>query len=148
MILKDSHLWLQNQTSGFLQVFIACMLSHFIHVWLCVTLWTTACQVHLSMGFSKQEYWGRLPCPPPGHLPDPEIEPTSLRSPALAGRFITTSAPWEAHLSHPDFLEAVSLKWDLNFINSWATEGKQCNLFSFMSQHVQVELMVRFPLAF
>ena len=148
MTLKDPHLWLQSQTSGFLQVFIACMLRHFIHVWLCVTLWTTACQVHLSMGFSKQDYWDRLPCPPPGHLPDPEIEPTSLRSPALAGGFITTSAPWEAHLSRPDFLEAVSLKWDLNLINSWAIERKQCNLFSFMSQHVQVELMVRFPLAF
>ena len=133
MTLKVSHLWLQSQTSGFLEVFIACMLSHFIHVWLCVTLWTTAFQVPLSMGFFKQEYWSRLLCLPLGHLPDPEIEPISLRSPALAGRFITTSAPWEAHLSHPDFLEAISLKWDLNLIKSWAIEGKQCNLFSFES---------------
>ena len=37
-------------------------------------------QVPLSTGFSKQEYWSGLPCPPPGDLPDPEIEP---RSPAL-----------------------------------------------------------------
>ena len=36
------------------------------------------------MGFSRQEYWSRLPCPPPGDLPDPRIEPTSLVPPALA----------------------------------------------------------------
>ena len=34
-----------------------------------------ACQGFLSMGFSRQEYWGGLPCPPPGDLPDPGIEP-------------------------------------------------------------------------
>ena len=43
------------------------------------------------MGFSRQEYWSGLPCPAPGDLPDPGIEPTSLTSPALAGRFFTTS---------------------------------------------------------
>ena len=32
------------------------------------------------MGFSRQEYWSELPCPPPGDLPDPEIEPTTLAS--------------------------------------------------------------------
>ena len=37
-------------------------------------------QASLSMGFSRQEYWSGLPCPPPGDLPDPGIEP---RSPAL-----------------------------------------------------------------
>ena len=37
-----------------------------------------------------------LPCPPPGDLPDPGIEPLFLMSPALAGRFFTTSATWEA----------------------------------------------------
>ena len=44
------------------------------------------------MGFSKQEYWSRLPCAFREDLPDPEIEFRSLRSPALAGRFFTTSA--------------------------------------------------------
>jgi len=48
-------------------------------------------QAPLSMGFSRQEYWSGLPCPPPGDLPNPRTEPTSLRSPALAGRFCTTS---------------------------------------------------------
>ena len=54
---------------------------------------TVACQAPLSMGFIRQEYWSRLPCPPPGHLPDPGIKPTSPASPALAGRFFTTAPP-------------------------------------------------------
>ena len=49
------------------------------------------------MGFSRQEHWSGLPCPPPGDLPDPGIEPTSLMSPALADGIFTTSATWEAH---------------------------------------------------
>ena len=48
------------------------------------------------MGFSRQECWSGLPCSPPGDLPDPGIEPKSLLSPALAGRFFTTSSAWEA----------------------------------------------------
>ena len=43
--------------------------------------WTVAHQPPLSMGFSRQEYWSGLPCPPPGALPDPEIKPVSLMSP-------------------------------------------------------------------
>jgi len=43
------------------------------------------------MKFSRQEYWSGLPCPPPGALPDAGIELESLLSPALAGRFFTTS---------------------------------------------------------
>ena len=50
------------------------------------------------MGFSRQEYWSGLPCPPAGDIPDPGIEPVSLMSPVLAGRFFTTSANWEAHI--------------------------------------------------
>ena len=76
----------------------ACMLSHFSHAQLLVTLWTVACQAPLSMIFSKQEYWNGLPSPPPGDLPDPRIKPISLMSPALAGMFFTTKATWEAHL--------------------------------------------------
>ena len=72
------------------------MLSCFSHVQLFVTPWTVARQAPLSVGFSRQEYWNGLPCPPPGDFPDPEIEPTSLMSPALAGVFFTTNATWEA----------------------------------------------------
>ena len=48
------------------------------------------------MEFSRQEYWSRLPFPSLGDFPDPEIEPTSLVPPALAGRFFTCSAIREA----------------------------------------------------
>ena len=48
------------------------------------------------MGASRQEHWSGLPCSPPGDLPDQGIEPVSLKSPALAGRFFTASAIWEA----------------------------------------------------
>ena len=58
--------------------------------------WTVAHQAPLSMGFYRQEYWSGLLCPPPGDLPDPGIEPTSLESPALADVFFTTSVTWEA----------------------------------------------------
>ena len=59
------------------------------------TLWTVAHGAPLSMGFSRQEYWSGLPCPPPGDLPDPGTEPKSLMSPALTGGFFTTRATWE-----------------------------------------------------
>ena len=55
----------------------ACVLSCHSHVQLLATQWTIALQAPLTMGFSKQEYWNGLPCPPPGDLPDPGIEPTS-----------------------------------------------------------------------
>ena len=45
----------------------------------------------LSVGFSREEYWSRLPCPPPGDLHDPGIQLTSLMSPALAGGLVSNS---------------------------------------------------------
>ena len=58
-----------------------------------VTPWTVAHRVPLSVEFSRQEYWSALPFPSPGDLPNPGIEPAS---PALAGRFLTTRATWDA----------------------------------------------------
>ena len=51
--------------------------SRFSSVQLCATPWTAACHAPVSMGFSSQEYWRGLPCPPPGDLPDTGIEPPS-----------------------------------------------------------------------
>ena len=73
--------------------------------WLCCWAWSLSLawlfvavvhQAPLSKGFPRQEYWNGLPFPTPGDLPDPGIELKSLASPALAGRFFTTSATWEA----------------------------------------------------
>ena len=88
----------------------ACMPTQFSCVWLFVTLWTVAYQAPLSMGFSRQEYWSGLPCPSPGDLPNPGIEPTSLNSPALAGRFFTTRTTWE------------DLSFSLAFLNFFFSE--------------------------
>ena len=57
----------------------------------------------LSMGFSRQEYWSGLPGPPPGDLPDPGVNPVSLTSPALAGKFFIPSATWEARPELPPY---------------------------------------------
>ena len=70
------------------------------HVQLFVTQWTVAHQAPLSMGFPRQEYWSGLPFPPPGDLPKPGTEPPSLVSPALAGGFFNTGAPWEAQYAN------------------------------------------------
>ena len=51
---------------------------------------TAAHQVPLSMGFSRQEYWSRLPFPSPGDLPDPQIEPRSI---ALQADSLPTELP-------------------------------------------------------
>ena len=69
---------------------MVCVLSH---VWLFVTPWTVAHQALLSMKFSRQEYWNRLPFPTPGDIPDPAIKPEFPASPAFAGRFFTTMPP-------------------------------------------------------
>ena len=55
-----------------------------------MTQWTVACQVPLSMGISRQEYWKGLPFPSLEYLPDPGIEPAY---PALAGGFFTIEPP-------------------------------------------------------
>ena len=57
----------------------------------CVRL--LACQAPLSVGFSRQENWSGFPCPPPGDLPDPGMEPASLMSPALAGGSLPLALP-------------------------------------------------------
>ena len=74
-----------------------CVLSHFTCVWLFATLCTVAHQAPLSMGLSREEHWSGLPCPPPGDLPDPGIEPVSLAFPALESRFFHTNTSREAH---------------------------------------------------
>ena len=71
-----------------------CVLNRFNRVQLFATLWTVAHQAPLSLGFSRQEYWNWLPCPPSGVLLGPGFKSKPLTSLALAGGF--TSATWEA----------------------------------------------------
>ena len=63
----------EQTTFTFLNLLHACVLSRFSRFRLCATLWTAARQAPLSMGFSRQESWSRLPFPPPGDLPNPSL---------------------------------------------------------------------------
>ena len=85
----------------------ACVLSHFSRVQLFATLWTVAHRDPQSMGFSRQEYWSGLLCPPPGDPPNPGVKPASLMSPALAGGFFTTNFTWEVPHIHTHVLKLV-----------------------------------------
>ena len=67
-------------------LYCSCVLSC---IQLFVTLWTVVGQAPLSMGFSRQEYWSRLPCPFPGDLPNPGIKPHVSWISCMAGRFFT-----------------------------------------------------------
>ena len=66
------------------------------HVQLLSTPGTVACQAPLTMGFSRQEYWTGLPCPPPGDLPDPGIK---SRSPALQAESLLSELPGKSKIS-------------------------------------------------
>ena len=63
----------------------------FNHVRLFVTSWSVACQVSLSMKFSRQEYWRELPLSTPEDSPDPQTEPAFPGTLAIAGRLFTTA---------------------------------------------------------
>ena len=79
------------------------------HVQLFVTPWTIDCQAPLSMGFSRQEYWSRLPCSSPGDLPDPGIEP---RCPALQADSLLSEPPGRPYTEHR------KLFWTYSILNS------------------------------
>ena len=110
------------------------MLSRLSHVWLFVTLWTVAHQAPLSIGFSRQKYWSRLPCTPPGDLPDPGIEPESLVYPALADRFFTTSATWEAH--------SLIIQLQNIWLKNWRSESHSVMFDSLYTVHGILQALV------
>ena len=86
----NNFLWFQNLSKH------EHMHANSLQLCLTATPWTVAHQAPLSMGFCRQECWSGLPCPLPGDLPNSGSEPAPLTSPALAGRFFTTSATCEA----------------------------------------------------
>ena len=105
------------------------------------------CSLPGSMGFSRQGYWTGLPLPTPGNLPDPGIELKSLASPALADRFLTTSATWEAHVcmfegarvsigSHTHCLGPVLCAWHFVHVHVYCLT--QCHLHFQMRTWVMI----------
>ena len=88
-----------------------CVFSHFSHVWLLVTPWTVACQAPLSMGFSRQEHWRGLPCPPPGDLPDPGIGIPLILESMSSAKFKMFSASFFGYFQCPP-LNFLLCFWD------------------------------------
>ena len=110
-----------------------CVPSHFSCVWLSAALWTVACQAPLSMGFSGEEYWSGLPCPPPGDLPGqgsnlhllcllhwqvcflPPVPPGKPNAAAAAKSFQSSDSVW-LHGQQPTRLLCP---WDSPGKNTW-----------------------------
>ena len=111
-----------------------CALSR---VRLFVTPWTVAHQAPLSMGFSRQDYWSKLPFPSLGDHPNPGIEPGSLVSVALAGDFFTTVPTSNKYWGK----EAFNVNMIVNLAGNWALFNGFC---SYKCQRLQNPL-VSFP---
>ena len=75
-----THSMVKNLEAWHAEVCVGVCVSHFSHVGPFAILWIVACQASLSMGFSRQEHWSGLPCPPPEDLPDPGIETANRAS--------------------------------------------------------------------
>ena len=86
---QPTPVFLPGEFHGERSLLLLLLLSRFSHVQLC-KLWVVAHQTPLSMGFSRQEHWSGLLCPPPGDLPDPGVRPGSPVASALAGRLFKT----------------------------------------------------------
>ena len=85
-----------SQRLGFSSSVHAGTLSRFSHVRLFVTPWTAALQPPLCIGFSRQEYWSGLPCPPPGGLPNPGME-TRISEVSRTGRQVLYHCPAQSY---------------------------------------------------
>ena len=89
-------------------------------VQLFVTPWTVACQAARLLcpwGFSKQKYWSGLPCPPPGDLPNPGIEP---RSPALQADSLPSEPPGKPR----QYIITYKQKHKIKIMNNFKTLRK------------------------
>ena len=115
------HLQFFKEIRPRLQCVCACYVVSFVSNSL--TLWTVVWQASMSMGFCRQEYWSRLPCPLPGDLPDPRIKPKSLTSPALAGGLFTTHSTWKpkglesAHRSQTTLERVIESWWSKELLS-------------------------------
>ena len=117
-----------------------CVLGRFSHARLFATLRTVVHQAPLSMGFSRQDYMEWVAMPSSGGLLDPEIEPESVTTPALAGRFFTTSPTWKdsrsiIFISGIQYSDSILLQAtrhaDLlyHWLHSLCCTSQPCNLF-------------------
>ena len=92
----------------------AWVLSCFSCVQLFATPWTVALQAPLSIGFSRQEYWNGLSCPPPGDLPKPGIK---AACPALVGGSLPLAPPGKPCYWYSKFLSIVLESSEASFLH-------------------------------
>ena len=92
------------------------------HVQLFATPWTAAFQAPLSMGFSRKEYWSGLPFPVLGDLSDTRVGLASPVSPALLGRFFTSSTTWKAPIISIDEDKAFDKIQHLSGLPWWLSD--------------------------
>ena len=100
------------------------------------TPWTVAYQAPPSMGFSRQEYWGRLPFPSPGDLPDPGIEP---RSPAFQADTLTSEPPGKPWHFFPTDQETSSWRWAYLPQTTEQTRSQEARWTGLPSPNTQVQ---------
>ena len=109
-----------------------------------VSSWAVACQVPLSMGFSRQEYWSGVPFPPPRDLADTGIKPVSLMSPELAGGLLTTEPPGKPLRGYSVFLKWMNMiedRWSAGE-NSDSGFRELCNCHEAVTYYPQVHMKV------
>ena len=124
------------ETSGFL----CAVLSHFSCARHFVSQWTVATGLLCPCGFSRQEYWSGLPCPPPGDLPDPGIEP---RSPALQADLLASEPPGKLEMS--GFLQLTIIFWYSSYLVLLQNSNISWLLPYFFRAAPQSDLRVLFP---
>ena len=115
---------------------LCAVLKSLSHVWFFATPWTVACQLLCQWAFSRQEYWSGLPCPPPGDLPNPGIEP---RSPALqADSFLPSEPPGKPKNNEMGTL--ILLQG-----NFWTQESNQVNSCRWILYQLSYQRPLRGP---
>ena len=104
--------------------------------------------------FSRQEYWSGLPFPPPGDLPDPEIEPVSLVYPALAGGIFTTRPNREGlTLPYLSILFTIAIFYSRNTLSSSCSRTLDqllshltaVTLYKLLASHIRVSTPMSSP---
>ena len=114
-------------------------------VWLFATPQTVACQAPLSMEFSRREYWSGFPCPSPGDLPYPGIEPR------IQGGTLSQHAVWTLALIWPHGSEGTGVPWKEGVqVEAWYTAAplpeRELQLdFSATVSHIYLNIAIPLP---